>query len=284
MAFKIKNYALQAVIGNYTLQKLIMPVYGICLLCASWYYIKVKLMQTITKITLPNPCSQQWNSMTQTNDGRFCGSCNKTVIDFTAMTNQQIISYLSAVNNVCGRIGTKQFTAVNNQLKQENLPVTNFWKRMVLAIAVLASAQYVKGQSHNVSQPKTEQSETTSLIGKVVFPAEPINYKTITGRVVDETGAPVINAFVSCGKTSGTTNVEGTFNLHVPVNTKSIEIKALGYQSKTIKINKAKNSYNIKVIVDPVMLGGLGAVKRPALLKRLYYSFASNNSKSSLLG
>lgn len=239
-------------------------------------------MQTLTKITLPNPCSQQWNSMTQTNDGRFCGSCNKMVIDFTAMTNQQIINQLSETNNICGRIGTKQFAAVNYQLQQENAPVTNIWKRMILAVAVLASAQYAKGQSNNVNQPKTEQSETTPLIGKIAFPLKATNNKTITGRVVDETGAPVINAFVSCGETPVTTNVEGLFKLQIPINIKSIEIKALGYQSKTIKVNKAKNSYNIKIIVDPVMLGGLGAVKRPGLLKRLYYSFALSKTKLPL--
>lgn len=239
-------------------------------------------MQTLTKITLPNPCSQQWDSMTQTNDGRFCGSCNKMVIDFTAMTNQQIINQLSDTNNVCGRIGTKQFAAVNYHLQQENVPVTNIWKRMILAVAVLASAQYAIGQINNTNKPATEQIENPELIGKIAAPAKAENYKTISGQVFDETGSPVINAFVSYGKTSVTTNVEGLFKLQIPINIKSIEIKALGYQSKTIKLNKANRSYNIKIIVDPVMLGGLGAVKRPGLLKRLYYSFALSKTKLPL--
>ena len=52
---------------------------------------------------VPNPCSQEWNKMTPQEKGRFCGSCNKTVVDFTKMENEEILSYLkNQPGKTCG--------------------------------------------------------------------------------------------------------------------------------------------------------------------------------------
>ena len=37
-----------------------------------------------SKIIVSNPCNKDWNKMTNHNNGKYCGSCNKTVIDFTS--------------------------------------------------------------------------------------------------------------------------------------------------------------------------------------------------------
>ncbi len=51
------------------------------------------MIQT-TNIHIPKPCSQDWEGMTPDGQGRFCGSCNKTVVDFTKMNNHEIVDYL----------------------------------------------------------------------------------------------------------------------------------------------------------------------------------------------
>lgn len=45
-------------------------------------------------LNVPKPCSQDWGGMTPEGRGRFCGSCNKTVVDFTKMENHEIVDYL----------------------------------------------------------------------------------------------------------------------------------------------------------------------------------------------
>ena len=42
------------------------------------------------KIRIQNPCNENWNSMLPDKKGRFCNSCNKTVVDFTKMKNTEI--------------------------------------------------------------------------------------------------------------------------------------------------------------------------------------------------
>jgi hypothetical protein len=58
---------------------------------------------TKSSVTVNNPCSQKWDSINPYGEGRFCESCNKTVIDFTKMKNEEIISYLkNQPGKTCG--------------------------------------------------------------------------------------------------------------------------------------------------------------------------------------
>jgi hypothetical protein len=60
-------------------------------------------------ITIPQPCHENWNSMNPAEQGRHCSSCNKVVVDFTCMTDAQLVEYFSATRQkTCGRFGTDQ--------------------------------------------------------------------------------------------------------------------------------------------------------------------------------
>ena len=61
-------------------------------------------------VIIPEPCHESWEKMTPTQTGRHCNSCEKTVVDFTAMSNDEIIVYLSErkQERVCGRFEGKQ--------------------------------------------------------------------------------------------------------------------------------------------------------------------------------
>jgi hypothetical protein len=75
------------------------------------------------KINIPKPCNQNWNSMTPNKNGKFCNSCNKTVVDFTKMENLEIQKYLienSSKESVCGHFKFNQIETENN-IKYSNL-------------------------------------------------------------------------------------------------------------------------------------------------------------------
>jgi len=50
----------------------------------------------INHLRIPDPCQQQWNGMEPQENGRYCGSCQQTVIDFTNASEQEIIDYFAA--------------------------------------------------------------------------------------------------------------------------------------------------------------------------------------------
>lgn len=75
------------------------------------------------KINIPKPCNQNWNSMIPNKDGKFCTSCNKTVVDFTKMENLEIQNYLienSSKESICGHFKSDQIETKSN-IKYHNL-------------------------------------------------------------------------------------------------------------------------------------------------------------------
>lgn len=68
------------------------------------------------KIAINEPCHENWNAMQPNNDGAFCLSCQKNVIDFSKKSIHEIkdfFSSISQVDNVCGRFKSKQLEELN---------------------------------------------------------------------------------------------------------------------------------------------------------------------------
>src|SRR5690242_17957207 len=66
-------------------------------------------MRQPLQVQIPTPCHESWQAMTPNEKGRHCMSCQKTVIDFTNMSDRQILEYITkASSNVCGRFSNEQ--------------------------------------------------------------------------------------------------------------------------------------------------------------------------------
>ena len=53
------------------------------------------------------PCSQDWDSMTAAGQGKFCSQCSKTVIDFTGLSDAEIVRYIESKKDFTGVITEK---------------------------------------------------------------------------------------------------------------------------------------------------------------------------------
>lgn len=62
------------------------------------------------QLHIPQPCQENWQAMTPAGQGKFCGSCQKTVIDFSLMSDEEVKNYLLEHRNehTCGRFRTSQ--------------------------------------------------------------------------------------------------------------------------------------------------------------------------------
>ena len=74
------------------------------------------------RLKIETPCHEDWTKMSPNKDGRHCGLCDKTVIDFTVMSQEEITNYLTHNNKaqICGRIlvPRKKETAIQIKLNQ----------------------------------------------------------------------------------------------------------------------------------------------------------------------
>ena len=74
------------------------------------------------KIIIPEPCHEDWEKMTPANQGSFCDSCAKIVVDFTKMKDHEVINYFEnhKEQKTCGRFLSKQ---VNQNISSLAPPV-----------------------------------------------------------------------------------------------------------------------------------------------------------------
>ena len=58
------------------------------------------------QLHIEKPCLEDWNKMSPNQTGRHCQLCDKTVVDFTQMSPEEISNYLTkkSKERICGRI------------------------------------------------------------------------------------------------------------------------------------------------------------------------------------
>lgn len=96
-------------------------------------------MERNYKITIPEPCHEKWDKMTPKDNGRFCMSCSKTVVDFTAMLPDEIQHFFIQNRNgsICGRFRKSQLDAITMQIPDRILySQTHYHKMFLLALFI----------------------------------------------------------------------------------------------------------------------------------------------------
>ena len=68
-------------------------------------------------ITVPKPCSADWDKMSPCEQGRHCKSCDKTVVDFTRMSSDQMDAFIiqNLDTKICGHFNREQLNIPKNK-------------------------------------------------------------------------------------------------------------------------------------------------------------------------
>lgn len=96
------------------------------------------------KIQIEKPCSENFSNMTNVAGGKFCGSCQTKVIDFTKMSLDEIENYFktNSEQKVCGLYNsrhtntTSAFTGFVNRIENA-VYKTRFRKVAVWTVSVV---------------------------------------------------------------------------------------------------------------------------------------------------
>jgi len=182
------------------------------------------------QLTIPTPCHENWDEMTPAQGGNFCGSCQKTVIDFTRKSDAEVLAYFSAHQRTktCGRFR-------EDQTKIYAIPPTpkhsGFWPiflGMVLSIwtGIKGNAQ-TKTTNPTTNPPAAVDSKKIPLVvGKIsktivnqTSKDSEVSTNTIKGRITAAHGQThlsgiIISIFSS--KVQTVTNENGEFLLQIP--------------------------------------------------------------------
>src|SRR5947208_42801 len=97
---------------------------------------------------IPQPCHEDWDKMTSAAKGRFCESCSKQVVDFSLMTDNEVLNYFKkSTGKVCGRFA-------NDQLQRSFIPVKEQKKKTWWVAMMMPFMLFAKQDSKNKNVAK----------------------------------------------------------------------------------------------------------------------------------
>jgi hypothetical protein len=119
-------------------------------------------MERQFKITIPKPCNENWDTMTPNENGRFCMSCSKTVVDFTAMLPDEVQHFFiqNQNNKICGRFKNEQLESLIIQIPSQVLHTqTHYHKIFLLALFIAMGTTLFSCQDKNGNKQKIDKVE-----------------------------------------------------------------------------------------------------------------------------
>ncbi|MDR0227452.1 MAG: carboxypeptidase-like regulatory domain-containing protein [Flavobacteriaceae bacterium] len=117
------------------------------------------------KITIPEPCSEDWNLMTPQEKGRHCAVCDKVVVDFSNATRQEIVDHIGNDAEVCGRIPLRFLEEQSEREKtKKSFGLNGLVATVVNLLALTTTVSYVAAKE---VKPVVviEKSDTPEQVG-----------------------------------------------------------------------------------------------------------------------
>ena len=109
------------------------------------------------KLSIPAPCHENWEAMSPSEKGKFCASCQKTVTDFTHMSDRELFAFFNKpVNSVCGRLTAAQLDR-ENILPRKKFPLIHYFFTVSIP-AFLISSRPIYSGVRSVSGTQTFQT------------------------------------------------------------------------------------------------------------------------------
>lgn len=219
---------------------------------------KIGEMKNDLYIHIPTPCHENWDAMTPEKQGRYCGSCAKTVVDFSVMTDNQMLNYLNRkTGNTCGHFTADQLLRPIIKTQLQPKKTWRYWIASIASLFVLmqkSSGQSQQSVQHLKGDTKVVLEEMKPMIlGKMVIP---ISKKSVSGTIVDEDNTPIAGTSIIIKNTKKgvATDVNGGFTLSTNDNKVTVIISSIGYETKEV-ILSVNNNKPIVLKISAVTMG-----------------------------
>lgn len=229
------------------------------------------------QLSIPVPCHENWDNMSPVEKGKFCGSCQKQVVDFTSMNDREVAQFFKkpSTGSVCGRFMVDQLER-DIEIPKKRVPWLKYFFQIALPALLFSklSAQKTMGK---IAAPVQRDTTKISVRGELrtlgmvlpthIKPAEEkkidtlvkneiksINFKTtITGKIIDEKGSAIPFASITTGKPGIGVMADESGNFLLSVNSLStdslLHISSVGYKSIAVEINR-EDAVESKMMID----------------------------------
>jgi hypothetical protein len=221
------------------------------------------------KISIPNPCHENWLEMSPTDKGKFCASCQKEVFDFTKSSDREILLAYSKSENLCGQFRVSQLD------RDINIPKEKKSICMIAAASVIAflglGNQTMKAQG-NIRIEQTDKKNDNNK----PYPNEITIENEITGTVKDSI-FPLPAALIenTRNKIKINSDFDGNFKIKAQKGDEII-VAYLGMKTYKFIIDDSID-YTINMLIDTtcpapeeIIVGGARTIKKRSFLSRIF--------------
>ncbi len=224
-------------------------------------------MPKAIQLTVAEPCHENWDKMTPDQQGRFCGSCQKQVVDFTHMSDRELAQFFKkpSTGSVCGRFMDDQLER-DILIPKRRLPWIKYLLQIFLPVFFVSKAGAQKTMGKPAARPVKDTSKVTivpdnRVLGKVARGMDirpvctdqliPLMGDTIInksvqvkGRVFGEQGESLANASIRVVRNGLliVADSAGRFILNTGNDRQLLEVEfsAAGYATKKLMIDPEK--------------------------------------------
>lgn len=160
-------------------------------------------------ISIPNPCQQDWNAMTPAQQGRHCAACQKVVVDFTLMSDGQILDVLKKANGTtpCGRYLPSQLDRPFVDTRPKVSFAATMLKRAAALLLLVQSAPTAMAQQSKQNTAVVTHKDSTSQYGN-----PPVLVKGIAINVQTNLPHANISLYIREANTTVVTDSAGQFS------------------------------------------------------------------------
>ncbi|NEQ54302.1 MAG: hypothetical protein F6K11_29930 [Leptolyngbya sp. SIO3F4] len=167
------------------------------------------------KLTIPKPCTENWKAFTPTSTGGFCENCQKNVIDFTKMSEKEIIDFFkNKPAHTCGRFNPAQLKIYEKEILEKPQSKYQLLKAGFLSLLLMGGGKELMAQQQR-SKTNIEQSIHNNHQDKSTQETEEKGI-TVEGTVIskeDNSLFPGVSVIIK-GTSLGTqTDINGKFKL-----------------------------------------------------------------------
>ncbi|HEY0653056.1 MAG TPA: carboxypeptidase-like regulatory domain-containing protein [Chryseosolibacter sp.] len=206
-------------------------------------------------LSIPNRCTQNWNSFTQVEGGGFCSSCSKVVVDFTGMTDKQIIDYFKNVTGeTCGRFQPHQLKTFTVHESPRVRPGWMLLKAGFISLSLLAIARPSSAQL-----PKAKQK--TEMPSSYRITQDSITFRGVVTSSDDGSPLPGVNVVLKGSVIGTVTDAEGRFEFPKSLRKDDVLIFSfIGLTTKEYKVDGKKDAgleVPMQLCMDMDVMGGV---------------------------
>lgn len=203
-------------------------------------------MAKYIKIQVQNPCNQLWDEMQPVAGGAYCSSCKKNVIDFTTMSDTQLMEYFKKYkNDVCGKFYPDQLENVF-EIPSKKIP----WLKYFFQISLPALLISYKTNAQRLINKFKEPVVLTENKNNYSLPL--LNSREVSGKVTGINGNAIPYASVMIKDTNEGTAADsnGVFSLAVKHPYNMLEISAVGFETKLVPVTDSMETIQLNIALS----------------------------------